>query len=424
MSNELAIAAVTAALRTLLEIGIKGRDDSINDEQWNDLIVTTLPPDRARKDKEKNQVNIFLYQTLPNAAFRNMDMPRQVRSGESSLPPLALNLNYLITAYGKENDIDDTLTHRLLGKAMRILYDHPVLVASDLLTQIDIQNLLSDSGLGLQPEHVRFTPISMSLEEMSKLWMIFQTQYRISAAYQAAVLLIESTRPVRSRPPVLKRGEGDRGTDVMAAASPILEEVLPPNSQPSARLGEELIIKGKNLDSQKLVVRFSSLRMEKHIDIEPEPGGSATQMRVILPEDGEAKKTWMAGFYTLSLVVKRQNMPGWCSNEIAFSLAPKITVKPNEAKEGNEITLTVNCTPSIKKGQRIVLLFGESQISPPEKFEPTEIKFIVKKDTVTIGEHVVRLRIDGSDSLPIIIKGTPPRMEYDDLQKVKVTGNE
>jgi hypothetical protein len=424
MSNSLAIAAVTAALRKLIEDGTKLLDDGSPDMELTDLEVTTQPLDKARNNKTSNQINLFLYQMVPNAALRNMDMPRQVRSGESSLPPLALNLNYLITAYGKNNE--DTLSHRLLGRAMRIIHDYPVLVASDLLGQVEIESLLSESGLDMQPERVRFTPVSMSLDEMSKLWTIFQTQYRISAVYQAAVLLIESTRPVRSRPPVLKRGTEDRGPDVMAAASPLLDGVLLPNSQPSGRLGEDLIIKGKNLDSQKLLVRFSSLRLEDPIEIEPMPGGSATQIKAHLddlPADPNALEKWMAGFYTLSLVVKRQNLPGWCSNELAFSLAPRITVAPNNAPAGY-IALIVTCTPRIKKGQRIVLLFGESQFpvqtisTPADISQPTTLKFFIPD--AESGTYVVRLRVDGADSLPIILEGTPPRLEYDPGQMVTV----
>ncbi len=107
MSNSLAIEAVTSALQKLLEDGTKLLDNGNPDPELTDLEVTTQPPDRARNTKTNNQINLFLYQTAVNAALRNMDMPRSVRSGETSLPPLALNLYYLVTAYGKNNE--DTL---------------------------------------------------------------------------------------------------------------------------------------------------------------------------------------------------------------------------------------------------------------------------------------------------------------------------
>src|SRR2546422_6265824 len=112
MSNALAIAAVTATLRNLLQniSNITGLDDTR---------VTTQPPDEARISTNPNQLNLFLYQVLPNAAWRNMDIPQQVRSGETAMPPLALNLYYMLTAYGIGNN--DVLGHSLLGHAMSIL---------------------------------------------------------------------------------------------------------------------------------------------------------------------------------------------------------------------------------------------------------------------------------------------------------------
>lgn len=431
MSNSLAIEAVTSALRKLLEDGTKLLDSGDQDPELTDLEVTTQPPDRARNTKTNNQINLFLYQTAVNAALRNMDMPRQVRSGESSFPPLALNLYYLITAYGRNNE--DTLSHRLLGRAMRILHDHSVLSASDLLSPTEIRDLFSESGLDLQPERVRLTPAPMTLDEMSKLWMIFQTQYRISAAYQAAVLLIESTRPVKSSLPVLKRGSEDRGPDVVSSPSPLLNEVLPPNSQPGARLGDDLILKGSHLDVQGLMVRFSSLRLDDYIEIEPLQNGNADQIRnagqitVHLDdqvEDPGAMARWVPGFYTVSLVIRRPDMPAWTSNEVPFALAPTIEISPNTGTEG-DLSLTVTSSPRIRDGQRIVLLFGESQvkaqtvINPADESLPTTLNFIVPE--VKTGSYLVRLRIDGADSIPVIRTGTPPELEFDPSQKVTIT---
>ena len=62
------------------------------------LPILTWPTLRSRRnhlDKARNgnntanQLNLFLYQTMVNAAWRNMDMPRQVKPGETGQPPLA-----------------------------------------------------------------------------------------------------------------------------------------------------------------------------------------------------------------------------------------------------------------------------------------------------------------------------------------------
>src|SRR5438034_2772333 len=112
MSNPLAIPAVTATLRNLLT-------QLTTEPELNDTTVTTQPLDRARTNgNTANQLNLFLYQALPNAALRNMDMPRQVKPGETGMPPLALNLYYLLTAYGRDNDTQRPFSHHLLGRAM------------------------------------------------------------------------------------------------------------------------------------------------------------------------------------------------------------------------------------------------------------------------------------------------------------------
>jgi hypothetical protein len=41
---------------------------------------------------------------------------------------------------------------------------------------------------------VRVTLQPLSLEEMSRLWSTFQTQYRLSVAYEVSVVLIDSAR--------------------------------------------------------------------------------------------------------------------------------------------------------------------------------------------------------------------------------------
>src|SRR5689334_23115435 len=105
MSNALAIAAVTAALRKIIQDGIQS--------ELPDAKVTTKPPDKA--EAAANLINLFLYQTNESAAWRNMAMPRQSKPGETSQPPLALDLYYLITAYGKSDESPNPPeSHRLL----------------------------------------------------------------------------------------------------------------------------------------------------------------------------------------------------------------------------------------------------------------------------------------------------------------------
>ena len=188
MSNEFAIGAVTLTLRNLLDQVKELGDSDITDDLPTDakptaeILITNLPLDEAYKfDQAKNQVNLFLYHVEHSAAWRNMDIPGASKNGETGHPPLGLNLYYLITAYGQ--DKNEIIGHLLLGKAMSILHDHP------LFSRDEIRTAFSASLLQNQVERVRITPQPISLDEVSKLWTGFKSQYKLSVAYQVNVVL-------------------------------------------------------------------------------------------------------------------------------------------------------------------------------------------------------------------------------------------
>src|SRR6185436_9801614 len=251
MSNSRAIAAVTATLRSLIERGFDPNKDPSADPIVAGTSVTMQPPDEARSANPppERQLNLYLYQVMPNAAYRNADVPRQVRPGETAQPPLALNLYYLLTAYA----VDDAqpISHRILGRAMAVLNDHPV------LGRREIETALPNTGLSEQFERVRLSLQPMALEDIFKLWSGFQTHYRLSAAYEATVVLIDSTRPTSAPLPVLQRGEEDQGNSSIAGVSlPVLDTIRLPKGQSSASLGDELNIEDRNLDGL-IAVRFA-----------------------------------------------------------------------------------------------------------------------------------------------------------------------
>lgn len=404
MSNSLAIAAVTTTLRNIIARGIG--------EVLGSGIVTARPPDKARENGDStNQVNVFLYQTLPNGSLRNADITGRVRPGETGQFPLALNLYYLITAYGQDNE--DIIGHQLLGQAMRILHDYTI------LNPEDIRVALPESDLHNQVERVRITPLPMNLEEVSKLWTIFQTQYRISVAYEVSVILIDSKRPIKTPLPVLTRGSDDKGifaqTDLIPPF-PTLQRVQPPNQQPSVRLGERLVLRGHHLQSEgDAIVRFMHPRWSRLIDLVSQAWATDTEVVVELPERSH---DWPAGFYTVMVQV-RQGGQERMTNALSVSLAPKIL--------GFDIigdrTLTLTCQPHIWSEQRVVLLVGDRELLPqvdldasPRTEKTNTLVFNIRG--IPAGDYFLRLRVDGVDSLLIDRSVVPP--VFDASQKVQV----
>jgi hypothetical protein len=429
MSDSLAIAAVTTTLRNLLDQGINANTSGTT--------VTTRPLDRAREGENGNQVNLFLYQTMPDAAWRNRDIPWRVRPGETGHPPLALSLYYMITAfYGSSEDNVDTTTdsnrllgsHRLLGEAMSVLHDHPLLDMEAINSVLPPEDQLQRPYD--QVENVRINPQPLSLDEMSKLWSGFQTEYRLSAAYEVSVVLIESSRPQRPPLPVLRRGAEDRGVFVLAALSPSLREVQPPNRKPAGELGDIVKILGENLEGEGLTVRLRHNLLDDPVELMPFSNRTSSELQIELPDtdtDPDAPLKFPAGIYTLSLVIERPPLPTWTTNALPFALAPQITITApmgNTAPQG-DLTVKLESIPQVRSGQRVALLFGDREVpvkvedvdTPADPTAPSTLTFIV--ENTLPGEYVLRLRVDGVDSLPVDFTATPPQFATD--QTVTIT---
>ncbi|GAB4205441.1 MAG: DUF4255 domain-containing protein [Roseiflexaceae bacterium] len=392
MSNALGIAAVTATLRNLLEAGVNG------DAVLGFIRTTASPPDKARGSGDNdNQLNLFLYQTTLNAGWRNTDLPRRVQPGEVGQPPLPLNLHYLITVYSRDND--DLLGHRILGRAMSVLHDHPLLGAGE------IRAALAEAELHDQIERIRLTPQPLSLEELSKLWTIFQTQYRLSAAYEATVVLIESTRPARTAPPVLQRGENDRGPTAQTDLTPpfpALTVVEPPGSQPAARLGDLVALSGFHLDGD-VTLRFTHPRLAVPNEItlpgQTNPAGLAFSIPNL-------PLGWPAGIYGLTALVRKPGQPERATNTVALALASAVVLSTTAGSPG-AFALDITCAPQILAEQRVALLFGDREIPvPPRAFATDTLSFSIPD--VAAGVYLVRLRVDGVDSLLVDRTTQPP----------------
>jgi hypothetical protein len=419
MSNSLAIAAITATLRNLIKTGIGSEVPGAT--------VTTQPPDEVKIPG--NLINIFLYQTTINGAWRNRDMPRQIKPGETGPPPLALNLFYLLTAYGKNDaspELPDLTSHRLLGRAMRVLHDHPVLSGAE------IKSALSGNDLADQIEHVRITQQPVSLDDMSKLWMTFQSKYRISTAYQVAVVLIESQRASTTPLPVLTRGEKDRGVDAQANLLPpyptLTEIVLPTKTQSTTQPGDTVTLRGHHLDGNSMIARFSNSRLPDPVLSKALPAVTTTDVsnvKIKLPDDALDPTKWVPGYYTVALLITRTingKTETRSTNELSFALAPKITVvNPVDHKVSDgAFTLTVNTNPAVALEQRVSLLFAGREVPPAVRAAKTDpFKFLITPTAAMIGANPIRLRVDGVDSMVVDYTKEPPEFLAD--QKVNIT---
>lgn len=422
MSSALAIAGVTAVLRDLLNDGLINHN--VSGVLGSTVTVSALPPDRvvSANGTENTQLNLFLHQVTPNLGWRNESLPSRDSSGRTRLsnPPLALDLHYLLSAYGAE----DLHAEILLGYAMQLFHETPMLNRSAIATALNPSPVsgttlppalraLASCGLADQLEQIKVSPEYLNTEEMSKLWTAVQAHYRPTAAYLATVVLIESTLPTQASLPVLSRGPVDpvtkRDRGVVAQANllppfPIIQTVLPTNKQPSAAVGATVDIIGHHLDGVNATVLLSNSRFGIEHRVPAGIGGTATTMSFTVPDVP-------VGLYQLAVrVIPPSETEPRTSNQLALVIGPDITTAlPITVVRDGAGTATIPLTvqPQIQPGQSVSLLLGTREVrAEPITVATASLSFLVA-DAPT-GDVLVRLRVDGIES-PIIDRlAVPP----------------
>ncbi|MFG3365269.1 DUF4255 domain-containing protein [Streptomyces sp. NPDC090032] len=218
MSNALALAHVTQALALLIESNLGPEID---------MAVKVEPRKPPADPPTEPTISVFLYQVTPDTSQRNNDLPTRAADGTLVKRPVAaLDLHFLITAYGDETEL---VGQRLIGSVVRALHEIPVL-PKDIIELAGERPYLAGSNLAESAQRVRFTPTVMDVDETSKLWgMLYQTPYTLSVVYQAALVLIDGREtPVAGKP--VERPEvrvlpfGAPGAPVPPGAGPTPDE--------------------------------------------------------------------------------------------------------------------------------------------------------------------------------------------------------
>ena len=386
MSNFLAVATVTATLGQVLQAAISSDVPGAT--------VTTIRPEGP--GARPAEVNVYLYQVTPNAAYRNADLPTRRSNGQVvQRPQAALTLHYLISFYGDDSKLEP---QRLLGSIVRTLHAQPVITQAEIsgtvkkLAKDQNFGFMAGSNLADQVERIRFTPAVLSLEELSKLWSVFlQTSYVLSVAYEGSVVLIESEDTPQIALPVR-----DRNIYALPFRQPVIQRVIS-NAGPDQPIvaGSVVIVLGGQLrlDLTQLIAGG--------IELTPAPQDiSDSRISVTLPPDLRAGVQGLQVVQKLMLGTPPQPHRGVESNVAAFVLHPTIT--PIGASPAD---VTVKVVPKVRAGQRVLLLINElsGDASAAYTFAPTPPA--IDADTLKIpisgvksGDYLVRVQIDGAES--------------------------
>ena len=191
--------------------------------------VTVGPLDR---DADDLRLNWFLYRITPNPAYRNMEPPQTGWRTSRGRPPLALQLQYLLTAFPAtttNGGDQEQFAHAALAAAMQALHANGV---------------VGDSNPSLSPlakplvEPLRITLDSLDLESISKLWTATTQPLRLSVGYEISLVVVDALDEHAAGPPVRVRRLA-----VAPTMGPRLQSVDPPRIS----FGDEVLVSVEGL---------------------------------------------------------------------------------------------------------------------------------------------------------------------------------
>lgn len=424
MSTAYAIAAVSSVIRTLLDSALKAQDiDAVLGTTVN---VSALPPDRVNSTAgtDPDQLNLFLNGVTENQGWRNIGLPTRNPDGDRvDSPPLALDLHYMLTAYGSK----ELFAEALLGHGMQVLHEIPFLTRqriTDALrisgTSTNFDKALNVSLLANQIEQIKISPAPLTLADISQLWTALQGRYRPTASYIVTVVLIDSGRSAKSALPVLTRNIqtlpfGQLSLDDVVNSADDAAPIFP---------GTSVSLRGTGLNSGKLVL-IGGLDLTSAVTLI-----SGTKILLALPNPLPAGLR--TGLVTAQVV---QPIPGFSnpqsgfvSNTVVFALRPSVAATLLSATSSvfNGITVhsgDIQLTFAIPVGQdqKITLLLNEQ--TPPNTRAAYAYRFdappgngvippatdtanvVVSYQNVVPGAYLVRAQVDGAESVLTLTAG-------------------
>lgn len=444
MSTPLAPAAVSAALRNLIDAGFV--EANLAGAIGSSITVSAVAPDLIDTEASDAlpQLNIFLFHAAHNPGWRNAALPsRDAQGRRSANAPLALDLHYLVTAYART----DAAAEMLLGHAMFLLHETPRMNAAVLRRLLDPLSLppallaLADTGLADQAEVLRITPLPLSFDDASKLWSAIKAEYRPTAAYHVSVALIEGTRPTLAPLPVLSRGSlpdpvtgADRGVVVnpdLLPPGPTLFAAAPPPGRSAARLGDTVRVSGIRLAGAGHVARLSHRLLAAPVEVPVVPAANGTSFDLALPDDVAAQSTFAPGVWSLSLRLVPAGEPDEHeTNAVALLLAAApviaatgapLNLPAATAVRGGappRVTVTLHARPQVRVQQQAQLMLDGTMATAPPRAAAADPLVFRFPDSVPAGNRRVRLRVDGIESPLVLTSGAAP--VFDPTQQIVV----
>ncbi|MEO1087461.1 MAG: Pvc16 family protein, partial [Acidobacteriota bacterium] len=230
---------------------------------------------------------------------------------------------------------------------------------------------LSGSGLLDQIEVLRFAPLQMSHDELSRLWTIFfQIPYTLSVAYLCSVVLLQPevepqpSLPV-TKPPSVRFNMSHQLPQVTAIKPQVLDY------EP----GQSVVVEGRNLSPAGLQIKIGDA-------VAPVVRASTGAAMVQLPPDTPAG--------ILAVTASRETIVGGVKRRLFGESVASLVVRPRivnpllyrPATVDDPATVEVGVVPALHPGQPVRLLLNESE--PPDNRQP--LAYNLSADPAAPGE--------------------------------------
>ncbi|NEO87237.1 MAG: DUF4255 domain-containing protein [Spirulina sp. SIO3F2] len=399
MSNHLALATVTATLQRLLQAAVQGDVSGSR--------VTTLRPDAIGTATPAAGVNLFLYHIPMNYIWGNaLEIKRRQRPGEmAKRSRTALDLHYMISFYGNDAELEP---QRLLGSVIRTLTDQESITKQDIIDTLDDSNLqyLSFSDLPEKVTEISFSPLNLTLEELSKVWSVFfQTPYCLSVAYKATVVMIEGEAMSEQPIPISGRQMGNMSP---LAGRPRIKEVTAEEGRfhPIETM-TTLLIRGKYLKGYQTMVRIGE------VEVAP---SKLEDNELLLPLETIPIELLAAGVQSLQVVYQQSEPKDDESGSVVESNVAPFVLRPtvvdiavknlrgtNTSPRRCTVVITVNL--AINQSQNVLLALNELAADQPVNYSfevkhdlPETKELTVDIEGIKSGDYLVRLFVDGAET--------------------------
>ncbi|GHE08551.1 DUF4255 domain-containing protein [Streptomyces alanosinicus] len=398
MSNALAVPTVTAAITTLLQSRVDAAGIAPR---------PLVAPGPLDDDGHAPRVGVHLYRITRNEALSFVDLPTRTSTGVlRSKPRAALELHYLFTFRGTTT----YQSEQLLALCAATLHAVPELTAELITTAVNGHQDLVGSDLGQAVERVRIIPESLTLDEVSRLWALYQPgSFTVTLAAAAGPVLVESSEVPGTVLPVRQVASGAR-----SLAAPRLDAVAGPEG-----IGAPV----RATDPMPLLQLYGGA-------LAPLPGET---LRVVLNGTPVATATVVdPGHLTIPLTglkagahsVQVQRLtppldpalsstsPAAASDPVAFTVVPtlsSVTAAPSPGPGDYHGTISAAVVPAVAAPQRVRLLLDS--VAPgtvvalaldasPLAGAPPSAAVSAPVADAPRGTYRVTLEVDGVRSMP------------------------